>query len=46
MEVISIFDIILGNRFYGFIVLFTNSKDILSWLVIFGKLIKNVIDKK
>ena len=46
MEVISIFDIILGNRFYGFIVLFTNSKDILSWLVIFGKLIENVIDKK
>ena len=43
MEVISIFDIILGNRFYGFIVLFTNSKDILSWLVIFGKLIENVL---
>ena len=46
MEVISIFDIIIGNRFYGFIVLFANSKDVLSWLVIFGKLIKNVIDKK
>ena len=46
MEVISIFDIIIGNRFYGFIVLFANSEDVLSWLVIFGKLIENVIDKK
>ena len=46
MEEISIFDIILGNRFYGLIALFANSKDVLSWLVIFGKLIKNVIDKK
>ena len=46
MEEINIFDIILGNGFYGFIALFANSKDVLSWLVIFGKLIKNVIDKK
>ena len=46
MEEISIFDIILGNVFYGLIALFANSKDVLSWLVIFGKLIENVIDKK
>ena len=46
MEEISIFDIILGNGFYGFIALFANSKHVLSWLMIFGKLIENVIDKK
>ena len=46
MEEISIFDIILRNGFYGLIALFANPKDVLSWLVIFGKLIKNVIDKK
>ena len=46
MEKVGIFDIILGNGFYGFIALFENSKDVLSWLVIFGKLIENVIDKK
>ena len=43
---ISIFYKILGNGFYGFIALFANSKDVLSWLVIFGKLIENLIDKK
>ena len=32
--------------FYGFVALFANSKDVLSWLVIFGKLIENVIDSK
>ena len=46
MEEISIFDITIGNGFYGFIALFANSKDVLFWLVIFGKLIENVIDKK
>ena len=46
LEMISIFYKILGNGFYGFIALFANSKDVLSWLVIFGKLIENVIDKK
>ena len=46
MEKISILYKILGNEFYGFIVLFANSKDVLSWLVIFGKLIENLIDKK
>ena len=46
MEETSIFDIILGNGFYGFIALFSNSKHVLSWLMIFGKLIENVIDKK
>ena len=37
---------ILGNGFYGIIALFASSKDVLSWLVIFGKLIENVIDNK
>ena len=46
MEKIGIFYKTLGKEFYGFIALFTNSKDVLSWLVIFGKLIENVIDKK
>ena len=46
MEEISIFDITLGNEFYGFIALFANLKDVLSWLVIFGKLIENLIDNK
>ena len=46
MEEISIFDIILGNGFYGFIALIANSINVLSWLVIFGKLIENFIDKK
>ena len=46
MEEINIFDIILGNGFYGFVALFANSKDVLSRLVILGKLIENVIDKK
>ena len=43
---ISIFYKILGNEIYGFIALFANSKDVLSWLVIFGKLIENLINKK
>ena len=43
LEKISIFYKILGNGFYGFITLFANSKDVLSWLVIFGKLIENLI---
>ena len=43
---ISIFYKILCNEFYGFIALFASSKDVLSWLVIFGKLIENLIDKK
>ena len=38
MEKISIFDLILENRFYGFIVLFERFNDALSWLVIFGKI--------
>ena len=46
MEEISIFYIIIGNGFYGFIALFANSKDVLSWLVIFEKLIENVINIK
>ena len=46
MEEMSIFDIIIGNGFYGFIALFANSKNVLSWLMIFGKLIENVIDTK
>ena len=46
MQEMSIFVIILGNGLYGFIVLFANSKDVLSWLVIYEKLIENVIDKK
>ena len=46
LEMISIFYKILGNEFYGFIALFASSKDALSWLVIFGKLIENLIDKK
>ena len=46
MEEINIFDIIFGNGFYGFVALFANFKDVLSWLVIFGKLIENVIDNK
>ena len=43
---ICIFYKILGNGFYGIIALFASSKNVLSWLVIFGKLIENVIDKK
>ena len=43
---ISICYKILGNGFQGFIALFANSKDDFSWLVIFGKLIENLIDKK
>ena len=46
MEKISFFYKILGNGFYGFIALFANSKDVLSGLVIFGKLIENLNDKK
>ena len=46
INIFDIFDITFGNEFYGFIALFENSKDVLSWLVIFGKLIENVIDKK
>ena len=38
MEKISIFDLILENRFYGFIVSFERFKDALSWLVIFRKI--------
>ena len=37
---------ILGDGFYGFIALFANSKDVLSWLMLFGKLIENISDKK
>ena len=46
MKGISIFDLILGNGFYGFIALFGNYEDVLSWLEIFGKLIENLINKK
>ena len=46
MEIISIFYKILGNGFYGFIALFENSKDILSWLMIFGKLKENLLDEE
>ena len=35
-----------GNRFYGFIALFAKVKDVLSWLVIFGKIDTNLLDKK
>ena len=45
MEEINIFDIIIGNGFYGFVALFANSKDVLSWIVIFGKLIENVLTR-
>ena len=31
--------------FYGFVALFANSKDVLCWLVIFGKLIENVLTR-
>ena len=46
LEMICIFYKILGNQFYGIIALFASSKDVLSWFVIFGKLIEHVIDKK
>ena len=46
MQEMSIFDIILENGLYGFIALFANSKDVLSWFVIYEKLIEYVIDKK
>ena len=38
MEKTSFFDLILWNGFYQFIALFAKFKDVLSWLVIFGKI--------
>ena len=46
MEKIIIFYKIIENGFYEFMALFENSKDFLSWFVIFGKLIENLNDKK
>ena len=35
-----------NNGVHGFMVLFRNTKDILSQLVLFGKLIENLFDKE
>ena len=36
----------IDSGFHGFMVLFGNTKDVLSLLVLFGKLIENLVDKK
>ena len=45
MENTSFIDLINSNRFHEFIALFENFKDALSWLILFEKLIENLINK-
>ena len=45
MENTNFIDLIISNRFHEFIALFENFKDALSWLILFEKLIENLINK-
>lgn len=45
MEKTSFIDLIISNRFNEFIALFENFKDALAWLMLFEKLIENLINK-